>query len=148
MEIDKWHSGKAHGDAGLAQGLIAPDGAPLWISSVLPGSTRDITGTRELVLPGLKPYLREIPCLADSGYEGACAGVLVPVKEPRKGDLDVNTKTRNILVRGTRYQGERGFALLKERWAALRNVTVDPGQTGDIVKAALVLTLFEHKRLT
>jgi hypothetical protein len=100
MEIDKWHSGKAHGHADLAQGLIAPDGAPLWISSVLPGSTRAITASGELVLPGLRPYLRKIPCLADSGYEGAGAGVLVPVKKPRKGDLDVNTKTRNILLRG------------------------------------------------
>ena len=53
-----------------------------------------------------------------------------------------------MLLRGTRYRGERGFALLKERWAALRDVTVDPDQIGDIVKAALVLTLFGHKRLT
>ena len=114
----------------------------------MPGGTHDITAARDLVLPGLRPYLRKIPCLADSGYEGAGAGVHVPVKKPRKGDLDVNAKTRNILLRGTRYQGERGFALLKERWAALRDVTVDPGQIGDIAKAALVLTLFEHKRLT
>lgn len=147
-EIDRWYSGKAHRHAGLVQGLIAPDGVPLWVSDVLPGSTHDITAARDLVLPGLRPYLREMPCLADSGYQGAGAGVHVPVRKPRKGDLDVNTKTRNILLRGTRYQGERGFALLKERWAALRDVTVDPGQIGNIVKAALVLTLFEHKRLT
>ena len=147
-EIDKWYSGKAHRHAGLVQGLIAPDGVPLWTSGVLPGSTHDITAARDLVLPALRPYLKDIPCLADSGYEGAGARVHVPVKKPRKGDLDVNTKTRNMLLRGVRYQGERGFAIIKERWAALRNVTVDPGQIGDIVKAALVLTLFEHKRLT
>ncbi|HET9081887.1 MAG TPA: transposase family protein [Trebonia sp.] len=130
------------------EGGFAPDGIPLWVSGVLPGSTHDITAARDLVLPRLRPYLKAIPCLADSGYEGAGAGVLVLVRKPRKGDLDVNAKTRNILLRGTRYQGERGFAILRERWAALRDVTVDPGQIGDIVKAALVLTLFEHKRLT
>jgi hypothetical protein len=120
----------------------------LWTSDALPGSTHDITAARDLVLPALRPYLKDIPCLADSGYKGAGAGVHVPVKKPRKGELDGNTKTRNMLLCGVRYQGERGFALLKERWAALRNVTVDPGQIGDIAKAALVLTLFEHKRLT
>jgi len=53
-----------------------------------------------------------------------------------------------MLLRGQRYQGERGFALLKERWAALRHVTVSPTQIGDIVKAALVLTQFEHKMIS
>ena len=74
--------------------------------------------------------------------------MLVPVKKPREGDLDTDTKCRNMLLRGQRYQGERGFALLKERWAALRHVTVSPTQIGDIVKAALVLTQFEHKMIS
>ena len=37
------------------------------------------------------------------------AGVHVPVKKPARGELDVETKTRNALLR---YQGERGFALM------------------------------------
>jgi hypothetical protein len=52
-----------------------------------------------------------------------------------------------MLPRGTRYQGERGFALMKGRWTALQHVTVDPGQIGDIAKAALVLTQIEHKMI-
>jgi DDE superfamily endonuclease len=91
-EIDKWYSGKAHEHAGLVQGIISPDGVPLWASEVLPGSTHDITAARELVLPGLRPWLAVFPCLADSGYEGAGRGVLVPVKKPREGDLDTSPK--------------------------------------------------------
>ena len=79
-EIDKWHSGKAHEPAGNVQALAAPGGVPLWVSDVLPGSTHDLTAARELVLPGARPYLKDLPILADSGYEGAGAGVRVPVK--------------------------------------------------------------------
>jgi hypothetical protein len=146
-EIDKWYSGKAHEHAGLVQGIMSPGGIPLWVSDARPGSTHDITAARELVLPGLRPWLKTFPCLADSGYEGAGAGVLVPVKKPRGSDLDASTKTRNMLLRGQRYQGERGFALMKERWHALRHVTVSPTSIGDIAKAALVLTQFEHKMI-
>jgi DDE superfamily endonuclease len=126
---------------------------PLWASEVRPGSTHDITAARELVLPGLRPWLKAFPCLADSGYEGAGARVLVPVRRPRKGGLDTDAKCRSMLPRsmlprGLRYQGERGFALRKERWRALQHVTVSPTQIGDIVKAALVLTQFEHKMIS
>jgi hypothetical protein len=147
-EIDKWYSGKAHEHAGLVQGLIAPSGIPLWVSDALPGSTHDITAAREQVLPGLRPYLTRLPALADNGYEGAGAGVHVPVKKPVKGELDADTKTRNILLRGLRYQGERGFALMSQRWQILKHVTVSPTTIGDIAKAALVLTQIEHKMLT
>ena len=79
-EIDKWYSGKAHRPAGNVQALAAPGGVPLWASEVRPGSTHDLTAARELVLPQARPYLKDLPFLADSGYEGAGAGVLVPVK--------------------------------------------------------------------
>jgi hypothetical protein len=147
-QIDKWYSGKAHEHAGLIQGLIAPSGIPLWLSGVLPGSTHDITVAREQVLPAARPYLKRLPILADSGYEGAGPGVLVPVKKPRKGEPDTDTITRNILLRGLRYQGERGFALLKERWRALGHVTADPASIGPIAMAALVLTQIEHKMIS
>ena len=81
-EIDKWYSGEAHEPAGNVQALAAPGGAPLWLSGVLPGSTHDLTAARELVLPGARPYLKDLRILADSGYERAGAGVLVPVKKP------------------------------------------------------------------
>jgi DDE superfamily endonuclease/Helix-turn-helix of DDE superfamily endonuclease len=148
QEIDTWYSGKAHHPAGNVQALAAPGGVPLWVSGVLPGSTHDLTAARELVLPGARPYLKDLPFLADSGYEGAGAGVLVPVKKPRRGELDINTKTRNALLRSLRYQGERGFALMKQRWRALQHVTLSPTTIGDIAKSVLVLVQFEHKMIS
>jgi len=147
-EIDKWYSGKAHEPAGNVQALAAPGGVPLWVSDVLPGSTHDLTAARELVLPGARPYLKNMPILADSGYEGAGAGVHVPVKKPARGELDVDTRTRNALLRSLRYQGERGFALMSQRWRTLQHVMVSPTTIGDIAKSALVLTLFEHKMIS
>ena len=146
-EIDDWYSGKAHEPAGNVQALAAPGGVPLWVSDVLPGSTHDVTAARELVLPQARPYLKDLPFLADSGYEGAGPGVLVPVRRPRRGELDINARTRNALLRSLRYQGERGFALMSQRWRALQHVMVSPGTIGDITKAALVLVLFEHKMI-
>jgi hypothetical protein len=49
---------------------------------------------------------------------------------------------------GRRCLGERGFALLSQRWKALQHVTASPGRIGLIARAALVLVLFEHKMLT
>ena len=147
-EIDKWYSGKAHEPAGNVQALAAPGGVPLWVSGVLPGSTHDLTAARDLVLPEARPYLKDLPFLADSGFEGAGAGVHVPVKKPRRGELDIDTKTRNALLRSLRYQGERGFALMSQRWRALQRVTVSPTTIGDIVKSALVLVQFEHKMIS
>ncbi|MEY9935318.1 hypothetical protein ABH926_009993 [Catenulispora sp. GP43] len=53
--------------------------------------------------------------------------------------------TYNRLLRGLRFQGERGFALLFGRWKALAHVTMSPSRIGDLMRAALVLTQFEHK---
>jgi hypothetical protein len=89
-----------------------------------------------------------MPCLADSGYEGAGIGILVPVKKPAGNqELDPDTRTPNSL-RGLRCQGERGFALLTQRWAALQHITADPDRTTEITRAALVLTQFEHKYIS
>jgi DDE superfamily endonuclease len=146
--IDKWYSGKAHEHAGNVQALTAPSGVPLWVSDALPGSTHDITAARQLVLPEARPYLKTLKILADSGYEGAGAGVLVPVRKPRDGELDIDTITRNVLLRGARYQGERAFALMSQRWRAIQRVSADPSQIGDIAKSVLVLTQFEHKMIS
>jgi hypothetical protein len=62
--------------------------------------------------------------------------------------LDVATRTYNALLRGLRCLGQRGFAVLTGRWRTLQHITASPGKIGDIVKAALVLTHFEHGRLT
>ena len=73
--------------------------------------------------------------------------MLVPVRKPRNGELDIDTKTRNALLRSLRYQGERGFALMKQRWRAMQYVSVSPTTIGDIAKAILVLVQFEHKMI-
>jgi hypothetical protein len=147
-EIDTWYSGKARKPAGNVQALAAPGGVPLWVSDVLAGSTHDLTAARELVLPGARPHLKGMPILADSGYEGAGAGVLVPVRKPRADELDADTKTRNALLRSLRYQGERGFALMSQRWRALQHVMVSPTAIGDLTRSMLVLVQFEHKMIT
>jgi hypothetical protein len=117
-------------------------------SASLPGSTHDLTAARELVLPEARPYLKDLPILADSGYEGAGAGMHVPVKKPARSELDIDTRTRNALLRSLRYQGERGFALMSQRWRAIQHVSVSPTTIGDIVKSVLVLTQFEHKMIS
>ena len=71
------------------------------------------------------------------------------MKQPPGGrDLDINTRTRNALQRSLRCLGERGFALLTGRWRALQHITASPGKIGDIARAALVLTHFEHGYIT
>jgi len=147
--IDLWYAGKIHDFGGNVQALFAPDGVPLWVSDVLPGNVHDITAARELVLAILRPYLKDMPCLADPGYEGAGHGVHTPVKQPTGGSgLDISTRTRNALLRSLRCLGERGFALLCERWTTLQHVTMSPSKIGDIAKAALVLVHFEHGMIT
>ena len=87
--------------------------------------------------------------MADGGYEGAGIGICVPVKNPPGSQrLDPDTKTRNSLLRGLRSQGERGFALLTQRWTTLKRITASPRRTTQIVRAALVLTQFEHKYIS
>jgi DDE superfamily endonuclease len=147
-EIDLWYSGKKKDFGGNIQGLFYPDGLPMWVSDVLPGNVHDLAAAREMVLAALRKYTDEMPALADCGYEGAGHGVLTPVKKP-KGvtELDINARTRNMLLSSARCLGERGFALLSQRWKTLQNVTASPSAIGPIARAALVLTLFEHKRL-
>jgi hypothetical protein len=144
--IDLWYSGKAHVHGGNIQAVIAPDGFPLWVSDAEPGSVHDITAARINALPALYPAAAAgLPALADPGYDGAGIGIHVPVKQPTDGrDLDLNTRTRNTLLRSLRCLGERGFALVTCRWRTLQHITASPGKIGDIARAALVLTHFEY----
>jgi len=121
----------------------------LWVSPVLPGGVHDITAAREHVLAILRPYLNDLPVMADSGYEGAGCGVHVPVrKPPGGGELDLDTRARNALLCSLRCLGERRFALMSQRWRTLQRVTLSPGKIGDIAQAALVLVQLEHKMIT
>ena len=144
--IDLWYSGKAHVHGGNIQAVIAPDGFPLWVSEAEPGSMHDITAARLHALPALYSAAASgLPALADPGYDGAGIGIHIPVKQPPGGqELDIDTRTRNALLRSLRCLGERGFALLTGRWRTLQHITASPSKIGDIARAALVLTHFEH----
>jgi hypothetical protein len=144
-EIDAWYSGKTRAFGGNLQALMDPDGIPLWISDVLPGSVHDLTAAREMVLAILWLYSKDMPVLADGGYVGAGCGVLTPVPQREDGiPLHADQRTYNKLLRGLRCLGERGFALLTERWKALEHVTISPRRITQIARGALVLVHFEH----
>jgi hypothetical protein len=148
-EIDLWYAGKIHNFGGNIQALISPRGIPLWVSDVLPGNTHDIEAARQQVLGAARPFAAKMPILADSGYEGAGQGVFTPVKKPKNGRaLDIDTQTYNALLRSLRCLGERGFALLSQRWRTLQHVTLSPSRIGSIAKAALVLVHFEQGMIT
>ena len=146
LSIDAWYSGKTRDFGGNIQALARPDGLPVWISEVEPGSTHDLTAARTHVLGALYAAAAQgLPTLADPGYTGAGIGVHTPVKQPPDGRrLDVDTRTRNGLLRSLRGLGERGFALLTGRWRALQHITLSPTKIGTVARAALVLTHFEH----
>ena len=148
--IDLWYSGKAHCHGGNIQAVTTPGGFPLWVSPAEPGSVHDLTAARTHALPALyHAAATGLPTLADPGYDGAGIGILIPVKQPTGGrELDINNRTRNALQRSLRCLGERGFALLNQRWRTLQHITASPSKIGDIARAALVLTHFEHGYIT
>ena len=107
--IDVWYSGKAHAHGGNVQAVLAPNGFPLWVSDVEPGSVHDLTAARIHALPALYRAAADLPTLADPGYDGAGIGILIPVKQPTRGqELDIDTRTRNAIQRSLRCLGERG----------------------------------------
>jgi hypothetical protein len=146
--VDLWYSGAKHTHGGLVQAVMRPDGVPLWLSPVEPGSTHDLTAARIHALGALYAAASQLnlPTLADGGYTGAGIGVHTPVKNPPGTQvLDPGTRTRNALLRALRAIGERGLALLKTRWKVLQRITACPHKTTKISRAALVLTHLEHK---
>ena len=153
-EVHLWYSGRKRRYGANVQAVMLPGGLPIWAGPAEPGSVPDIDAARTTALPALyRAAALGLPCLADAGYQGAGIGIHTPVKNPlqKKGtaprELDENQRTRNLLLRGLRCQGERGFALLTGRWAALRHVTASPSRITEITRAALVLTHWEHKYL-
>jgi hypothetical protein len=140
---DLWFSQKHKAFGGNVQFLSAPDGTPLWVSPVEPGSTPDITAARIHALPALyKAAAEGLPTLADKGYIGAGIGIHIPVRRPKgqsEHALHVDTRTTNILIRHVRALGERAAAELKQRWRTLQRITLSPRRIGDIARAAIVL---------
>jgi hypothetical protein len=148
--IDLWYSGKARTHGGNIQAVLAPGGFPLWVSPAEPGSVHDITAARIHALPALyQAAAAGLPAQADPGYDGAGIGIHIPVRQPSDGrELDIDTRTRNAVLRSLRCLAERGFALLTGRWRTLQHITASPSKIGDIARAALVLTHFEHGYIT
>jgi len=149
--IDVWYSGK-HRDFGAnIQAVMRPDGLPIWTSDAMPGHLHDLTCAQLHDVIGALHWAASqlyLPTLADSGYEGAGHGIHTPIKQPTDGSrLAVDNRAHNTLLRSLRCHGERGFTLLTGRWHTLRHTTPSPRSVGNIVRAALVLTQFEHRYL-
>ena len=149
--IDAWYSGKHRDFGGNVQAIMRPDGLPIWTSPAAPGHQHDLTVAHDhQVLAALYWSAADLnlPTLADSGYEGAGHRVYTPIKQPVDGRaLAIDNRAYNLLLRSVRCQGERGFALLTQRWRTLQHITASPSRIGDLVSAALVLTHFEHRYL-
>ncbi len=150
--IDAWYSGK-HRDFGAnIQAIINPDGLPIWTAEAMPGHLHDLSCARELGVTAALNWAAaelDLPALADAGYEGAGHGIKTPTRQTADGKpLAVANRAVNRLLRGLRWQGERGFAMLTGRWKTLRHSTISPTRIGDVVAAALHLTHFEYRYLS
>ncbi len=89
---DLWYSGKAKHFAGNIQFTAAPDGTPLWVSDVEPGSVHDLRASRIHALPALYEAARDgLPTLADVGYTGAGKGVHTPFRPAPRHRLPTRT---------------------------------------------------------
>lgn len=145
--IHLWYSGKHRRFGANVQFVATADGFPLWVSDALPGNTHDLAAAREHRVTGAlyAAAAQGLAALADKGYQGTGIGIHTPTKVPADGNvLDADTACRNTLLSGLRCLGERAAALLTTRWKALDRITLCPKRIGSIVKAALVLTQFEH----
>ena len=141
---DLWFSGKHRAHGGNVQVVCDPDGFPVAVSDVEPGSTHDLAAARRTGFLGAlyaAASLLGLPALADKGYDGAGAGIATPTKG--RG-LHSDNAARNELISCLRAQGERGIALLKTRWKALTRIRLCPRRIGAIAAAALVLTTAER----
>ncbi|GAA3572625.1 hypothetical protein GCM10022419_061920 [Nonomuraea rosea] len=121
----------------------------MWIGEVEPGSIHDLSAARTHVLGALYAAAATgLPTLANSGYEGAGISIHTPIKQPDGNQiLSPDNRAYNRLLRALRCLGERGFALLKVRWRTLQHITISPSRIGEIARAALFLTHFEHDYL-
>jgi hypothetical protein len=153
-EISLWYSGRKRRYAPASRPSCTPAGSRC--GRARPSPARCPTPAPPAPAP-CPPCTAPPPAacrpLADGGCQGAGTGIRTPVKSPRakKGtaprEPGDSERTRNLLLRGLRCRGERGFALLTRRWAALQHVTASPSRITEITRAALVLTHWEHKYL-
>ena len=141
---DLWYSGKHRAHGGNVQVICDPAGFPVAVSDVQPGSMHDLAVARAtgfLAALHAAAALLGLPALADKGYDGAGIGIHTPAKG---GNLAPSTACRNQLLTRLRAEGERGIALLKTRWKALRRIRLCPQKIGAVIASALVLTAAER----
>jgi hypothetical protein len=141
---DLWYSGRHRAHGGNVQVVCDPAGFPVAVSDVQPGSMHDLAAARAtgfLAALQAAAALLGLPALADKGYNGAGIGIHTPAKG---ANLAPSSACRNQLLTRLRAEGERGIALLKTRWKALRRIRLCPQRIGAIVAAALVLTTAER----
>jgi DDE superfamily endonuclease len=148
--VDLWWSGKHSCHGGNVQVITVPDGWPIWTSPVRPGREHDTTALR--THPGMLPALTaagpDLRTLGHLGYEGATPTVTVAFKKPKGGTLNTVQQQFNKAHNSLRAIGERGNALLKTTFKALRRVSLNPWRIGVIVAAALVILHIERDRTT
>jgi len=139
-----------HNHGGNIQVVTVPDGWPIWTSDVRPGREHDTTAVRTHteILPVLAEVSDDLRTLGDLGYEGEADTITVAFKKPRNGELTDTQQTFNKAHNGIRAIGERGNALLKMTFRALRNISLNPWRIGDIVAAALAILHIDHARTT
>lgn len=147
---DLWWSGKHKHHGGNIQVLSEPGGWPLWTSDVRPGREHDSTCAK--ADPDLLPALEgmaaddDLLTLTDLGYQSVSPAIRTPIKKPKGGELTIEQKAYNQVIRGIHGVAERANSLLKTTFKGLRRVSLDPWRIGAIVKAALVLLRLEHGR--
>lgn len=148
--VDLWWSKKHHNHGGNIQVVTVPDGWPIWTSDVRPGREHDTTAARTHpeILPAFAEISDDLWTLGDLGYEGEAGTITVAFKKPKNAELTDTQQRANNAHNGIRAVGERGNALLKMTFRALRNVSLNPWRIGKIVAAALVLLHTEHGRTT
>jgi len=148
--VDLWWSKKHHNHGGNIQVVTVPDGWPIWTSEVRPCREHDTTAVRTHpeILPLFQQISDDLRTLADLGYEGESDTITVAFKKPKNAELTDTQQMFNKAHTGIRAVGERGNALLKMTYRALRNVSLDPWRIGKIVAAALVLLHTDHARTT
>jgi hypothetical protein len=148
-EIDLWYSGKKKGLRRECPGSFLPRRTPD-VDLRRPAGQRErpVRGAGNGPLRDRRVHRRDaVPCRqrvrrrgprhphpGENAQEGEGTGHQQPDQE--------RAPPLTALHRG------RGFALLSQRWQTLQLVTMSPGRIGEIARAALVLTLFEHKMIS
>ena len=115
------------------------------------GSWIDVGGTvHGTAIPNtrsghIEQRLPSVPTLADLGYDAVGIGIQILVKQLAPGrDLDIDTHTRNALLRSLRCLGERGFPLLTGRWRTLYPYHCSPARSATSSHRTRPYPFFEY----